>query len=412
MRKIKVTAAICYIFLAFIISSGCGAIAQIKTATTQALPGQFELKNGDRVVFVGNALIEDDMQFGYLELALTTRFPHSEVTFRNVGWSGDNVWGDARSYISQPPTAYELLIENITKFQPTVVFVAYGGVEAQEGEAGLAHFKDGYNKLLDKIDEIGAKAILLSPVPVISGDSVTHIAKRNADLELYSSAIAKIATDRGKSFVDLFKPIHEISKKTNITEDGVHLNETGYYYLAKTLEKGLGLKEQNKVVEINFSKTGAEAPASAKIISPENGAVLQFKTEQSYLPLPIPEKVSDQFQIVKISGLKKGFYTLSTDDQQLVSASAKEWAAGVQIRQDAAFFQVKELRDMILRKNEVFFSQYRPQNRTYILGMRAYEQGRHSKGLEELGLIVKWLEGQIALNRTPQPHIYKLTALR
>jgi hypothetical protein len=96
----------------------------------------FDLKDGDRVVFLGNSIFENEFQYGYLELALTTRFADKGITFRNLGWTGDNVWGEARSTYTNPPTPYEHLIEDITKTKPTVVFLGYGGVEAQEGQAG------------------------------------------------------------------------------------------------------------------------------------------------------------------------------------------------------------------------------------------------------------------------------------
>jgi hypothetical protein len=60
----------------------------------------------------------------------------------------------------------------------------------------------------------------------------------------------------------------------------------------------------------------------------------------------------------------------------------------------------------------LFFQQYRPQNKTYILGFRSYEQGRHAKGLEELSIIITWLEGQIALNRLPKSKIYQLSPVK
>ncbi len=57
----------------------------------------FELKDGDRVVFVGSTLIEREQRYGYWEAALTRRWPDRNITFRNLGWSGDTVWGDARA---------------------------------------------------------------------------------------------------------------------------------------------------------------------------------------------------------------------------------------------------------------------------------------------------------------------------
>jgi lysophospholipase L1-like esterase len=218
----------------------------------------FELKNNERVVFLGNSLFENEFQYGYLELVLTTRWPNRNVTFRNLGWTGDNVWGEARSTFTNPPTPYQHLMQQITKAEPTLVFVAYGGVEAQEGEAGLPRFNEGLNKLLDKIDSLGAKAILLSPIPVVYNDSSANVAKRNADIELYAAAIAKMATERGKQFIDIYKPMLEISKKANILENGVHLNELGYYYLATLLEKSLGLVPQPKPVSVTLTKNGAE----------------------------------------------------------------------------------------------------------------------------------------------------------
>ncbi len=59
--------------------------------------GPFQLRDGDRVLFVGNTLIERAQRFGYFEAALTTAFPERDVAFRNLGWSGDTVFGEARA---------------------------------------------------------------------------------------------------------------------------------------------------------------------------------------------------------------------------------------------------------------------------------------------------------------------------
>lgn len=82
------------------------------------------------------------------------------------------------------------------------------------------------------------------------------------------------------------------------------------------------------------------------------------------------------------------------------------------ITQGPDFNQVAQLREMIIKKNEQFFFQYRPLNRTYILGFRSYEQGRHAKGLEEQSLIIKWLEGQIALHSLPKSRVYQLSPVK
>ncbi|QMW01592.1 SGNH/GDSL hydrolase family protein [Spirosoma foliorum] len=414
MRKIKVSATIGYMVLLLMYVPTGLAVAQNKPQPVSESPtAPFELKNGDRVVFLGNSLFENDFQYGYLELALTTRWPDRDVTYRNLGWAGDNVFGVARGTITNPPTAYELLMEHITKAQPTVVFLAYGGIEAQDGEAGLPAFKEGLTKLLDKIDALGARAVLVSPIPILTADSTGSLALRNAMLELYSSAIAKMAADRGKRFVDIFKPIQEIKQKAALTENGIHLNAMGYYQLATILEKGLGLPPRSEPISITISKAGAETTAPVKILS--SGADLQFTINERYLPLPLPKENSKPTvpgQIMKISGLKKGFYTLTADNEEVITASASKWAEGVDISQGPSFEQAHELQQMILKKNDLFFFQYRPPNTTYIVGMRAHEQGRHTKGLEDQSIIIKWLEGQIALIRAPKSKTYQLTLLK
>ncbi|KAA5547510.1 GDSL-type esterase/lipase family protein [Adhaeribacter rhizoryzae] len=375
----------------------------------------FDLKSGDRVVFLGNSLFENDLPYNYLEFALTTRWANQNITFRNIAWTGDNVWGEARSYISSP-SAYDLLIEQLTKTQPTVVFIAYGAIEAQEGEEGVARFNQGLNKLLDKIAQLGAKAILLSPIPAMDNQATTNGAQRNAMLELYAATIAKTAAERGQQYINIYKPMLELSKKVNLSDNGIHLNETGYYYLATTLEKELGLTPRQELVSINIDKNATEQTNPVKILDAgRQKNTVKFTLEEEYLPLPLPalvEGTADKAQVIKIAGLKKGVYTLTADDTPVITASAAQWKEGVAIRRGASFSQAAQVRDLIFKKNQLFFQQYRPQNRTYILGFRAHEQGRHARGLEDLNIIISYLEGQIALNRHPKAIVYQLTPLK
>lgn len=391
-------------------------VAQTKPPTiTQAPDATFALKSGDRVVFLGNSIFENDLPYGYLELALTTRYPNQQVTYRNIGWTGDTVWGEARSYISAP-NAYDLMMEQLTKAQPTLVFIAYSCIEAQEGEEGLARFNQGLNKLLDKVEQLGAQAILLSPIPVFSAEVPEMVKKKNAMLELYAGAIAKTAAERGKQFIDIYKPMLEISQKVKVSDNGIHLNGSGYYHLATVFEKGLGLAPRPEMVAINVNKPAEGTAAPVKMLAAgKSKDHLTFTLEESYLPLPVPEPTegsTEKAPVLKITGLKKGLYTLTADGTQVITASADKWKDGVEIRQGASYGQACQLRDLILKKNELFFQQYRPQNRTYILGFRSHEQGRHTKGLEELGVIISYLEGQIAVNRTPKTITYQLTAIK
>lgn len=417
MKKRKVMAPVGYVLVMLFCFTCRVVVAQTGTGSAVESPdAPFVLKNGERVVFLGNSLFENDFQYGYLELALTTRWPDRDVTFRNLGWTGDNVYGIARSTITNPPTGYELLMQHLTKAAPTLVFIGYGGIEAQEGESGMASFVEGLTKLLDKTDQLGARAVLLSPIPVLSAESAESMVRQNALLETYASAIGKLASARGKRYIDLFKPMQAISNKAALTDNGIHLNEAGYYQLATLLEQNLGFGPRYKPTTIALGRNTAQVTGPARVR--EGGTAgdnLTFTLDEGYLPLPRPaddKGLADSGPVLTITGLKKGFYTLTADQAPLITASAKEWEAGVALNQGGVFTQARELQQMILKKNDLFYFQYRPLNTTYILGFRSYEQGRHVKGLEEQNILIKWLEGQIAVYRTPLSRVYQLHLLK
>src|SRR4051812_22703494 len=70
---------------------------------TPALAAEkFELRQGDRVVLLGGTLIEREQRYGYWEAALTARYPDRDITFRNLGWSGDTVFAESRGVFDPP----------------------------------------------------------------------------------------------------------------------------------------------------------------------------------------------------------------------------------------------------------------------------------------------------------------------
>src|SRR3954468_12400735 len=144
-----------------------------------APPVPFELRGGDRVVFLGDTLIEREQHFGYLELAMTTRFPDRNVTFRNIGWSADTPAGDSRCGLSLLQAGTELadegwkqLCEQLKQLRPTVVILGYGMASSFAGEAGLPRFVADMERLIDTIQSQATPAkvrfVLLGPVPHFS----------------------------------------------------------------------------------------------------------------------------------------------------------------------------------------------------------------------------------------------------
>jgi lysophospholipase L1-like esterase len=198
----------------------------------------FELKDGDRVVFVGNTLFERAANHGYLQTAFLTRWADRKLTFRNLGWSADDVRARSRDYFFKKGDGYKRLIKQVTELKPTVVFVAYGTNESFAGKAGLDAFKRDLAKLLDDLGKTNARFVLLSPMKQAAGPFGAPVDNNNANLKLYGDAIKAEAAKRKHRFVDLFAD----AKLTTSTYNSIHLDDSGYRYFAQMMEKALGLK--------------------------------------------------------------------------------------------------------------------------------------------------------------------------
>src|SRR5262249_38122226 len=80
------------------ITLGFAALSALSPAAPLATrPAPFAWKDGDRVVLVGDTLIERDQKYGLLETILTAKNPDKAITFRNLGWSADTVRGTSRA---------------------------------------------------------------------------------------------------------------------------------------------------------------------------------------------------------------------------------------------------------------------------------------------------------------------------
>ena len=96
-------------------------------ASTAPAAEPFEFKDGDRVVLIGGTLIEREQRYGYWETVLTALHPYKDITFRNLGWSGDTVWGEAMARFGGPAEGFRHRQQHIAALQPTVIILGFGG---------------------------------------------------------------------------------------------------------------------------------------------------------------------------------------------------------------------------------------------------------------------------------------------
>jgi lysophospholipase L1-like esterase len=196
----------------------------------------FELVDGDRVVLIGETMIERDQSFGYLETRLTRRYPNRSITFRNLGWSGDTVEGISQSGFGSPQDGFKHLVEHVQALKPTVIILGYGANESFFA-AGLPKFLQDLDKLLKAIEPTKARLVFLSPTRQEDlGPPLPLATRHNADLALYRDALKAEAEKRKAVFVDLFElqPARKPDQPMGgikLTTNGIHFSVYGYWVL-------------------------------------------------------------------------------------------------------------------------------------------------------------------------------------
>lgn len=238
---------------------------------SQARAG-FAWQDGDKVALIGGTVIEREQNYGQWELALTRNIPAKNVTFRNLGWSGDTVWAESRG-IFEPAgrgtplgsnKGYVQLIELVKEQQPSVLIFGYGAVEAFDGPPGLEPFLKQYEKLIADCQAVsveGARVILLGPLEMATMQPpLPPPHAYNEQVAVYSEAIRGLAKRVGATFVPLsFPSSRNNDELERLSINGQHLTGEGYARSAVQLVSALTPGQAKEI------KTGDEAALSQLI---------------------------------------------------------------------------------------------------------------------------------------------------
>jgi lysophospholipase L1-like esterase len=204
-----------------------------------------DLRDGDRVAFLGGTIFDRDRLYGEIETALASHFRGREILFRNLGWDGDTVFGHARaggrrgSVFGDATEGFTKLEAHVERIDPTVVLIGYGSTEAHNGEQAVAEFETGLSHLLDALAAPHRRFILLTPVRVLSeGVPQRVMASHQADLlnvqlKEYRDVIVRVGAQRTIKVIDVFNSSELLESKDRV--NGLHLSQDGYKALARYL---------------------------------------------------------------------------------------------------------------------------------------------------------------------------------
>jgi len=199
-------------------------------------------EDNDMIVFLGNTVIERAQKYGHFETALTLAAGKENLKFRNLGWSGDTVFGHARSYFGPPQEGFDRLKADLQELKPQVVIICYGAVAAFDGEKGLLEFIAGYERLLGMIKAAAKprEIVIVSPPPAENpGPPLPDMSAHNEQLTLYANALSAMAAKQGLTFADFHTKVGP--ETDGLTTNGLHFSGEGYHLLAPKFVESLGL---------------------------------------------------------------------------------------------------------------------------------------------------------------------------
>lgn len=398
----------------------------VLTLPLSAEPPQFEFRDGDRVVLLGGTLFERDIDYGYIETALTAALPNVNLTIRNLGWSGETVGTKTSDRADPSRDPYQRRLELVREQRPTVVFLAFGGSESMAGEAGLPSFVAQYEKLLDDLAPLGCRLALLTPHQFETpSPPLPDAAQRNPTLGLYAQAIRDLAQRRRAWLIDLYdrtelivlsplRPANQAApapepprgfavveglwKSFPRTEDGVHLSPYGDLRAGRVVVQQLRLTGPEFLVQLDSDGAPESLKHAAVSDFHSDGKQASFRATLSRLPEPpTPEFPKDtEYFVVAGGGLPSGKYALKVDGA--IAAVNPSRLVGFPVRAGADFEQAEHLRQTIVVKNQ-------------LCRLQGWQQTRPKGPVvppELLERLIANAEETIARLKTPVPRRYEI----
>ncbi|HLH55431.1 MAG TPA: SGNH/GDSL hydrolase family protein [Verrucomicrobiae bacterium] len=411
--------------------------------------GEFLIRNGDRVVFLGDSITEQRLYTTYVEAYALTRHPEWKLWFRNVGWGGDTSWLRQRSHpdeaklFAADDASQQQMIEKAVKhglerdvlpLKPTFVTVKFG-MNDHSYQAFREDIFKAYVRSQTEVAKIleanGARVAFLTPQPIEDKRSDPDQDIRNQSLRKFSDGLKEVAAKEGAAFVDQFDPYMAmlLRERPNHANgfvgggDAVHPGPIGHTVMAWAILKGLGAPALVSRVQIDLPsrKTSSEGCAIEGFGCSAN--TVQFERRDEALPMPIDEKAGPALKLapilqdldryeLQVTGLPAGTYDLFIDGEKSGSATADDLAKGWNIANEAGPItrQSQKVLALIFQKNNVYYSRWR-NVQLYSFPDWARSDEIESKRAAELATLdrqISDLESEIDAARKAAPHKFEL----
>lgn len=291
-------------FVSIFVLAAASAVFAAVTQPSQA--PSLELKNGDTLVFLGDSITHQCFYTQYVENFFYTRYPERRIRFHNAGVSGDKA-SDALARFD----------DDVAAFKPRFVTVLLGmndGLYEDYKAETFAAYAQGMTRTFERIRELGAAAIALSPTlfdysvvarrrddPSYSFRKRSFSPHYNALMAYYGAWLREESMTRSLPFVNLWGPLSDFTTQGRAAEptftlvpDAIHPGPAGHVLMAAAIVEQLrGERRAVGAIQINRVgetwRTGPRSGVDALEGGPERVAFTHTAAALPWVIAPQPE---------------------------------------------------------------------------------------------------------------------------
>ncbi|NND99511.1 MAG: c-type cytochrome [Pirellulaceae bacterium] len=216
-----------------------GILTVTLLALTANASDEFQLRPNDRIAYIGNTMADRMQHHAWLETYIHALHREHRLTFRNLGFSADEITTRPRSKDFGTPDQW------LSKVQADVVFCFFGYNEALRGERELKKFKSDLSNMIDQMrsqqynGSSPPRLVVVSPIAHenLYSPHLPDGSENNAKLAIYTETMRNVCQAKDVTFVDVFKPSEQLYADTDkpLTTNGIHLLDHGNQAIAKVI---------------------------------------------------------------------------------------------------------------------------------------------------------------------------------